>query len=99
MTFDPTVRFGDILPLLIFLLGGLWFIRGLRGDLEMLARDIVAQGKKLEKLETVITAQAVQTERLDNMDNRIEELRHGRGFVEVDVNGLYMRHGKIQNIP
>lgn len=61
----------------------------------MLSRDVEAQGKKIDKLEVIVTAQAVQTERINAIDYRLEELRHGRGFV--DVNGLYDRHGKIQN--
>jgi len=63
----------------------------------MLTRDMQQQSKKLDKLETVITAQAVQTQRMDELSRRIDDLQHGRGFVEVD--GLYGRSGKIQNIP
>src|SRR5712671_7900228 len=97
MTLDPSFRFGDILTLIFFLLGGLGFAWSMRGDLTMLARDIQLQSKKIEKLETIITAQAVQTQRMDELSRRIDELQHGRGFIEID--GLYSRSGKIQNIP
>jgi len=99
ITVDPSVRIGDILTLLFFFIGGLGFAWSMRGDLRMLARDMELQSKKIEKLETVITAQAVQTQRLDDLSRRIEELRHWRGFIDPDVDGLYDRHGKIQNIP
>ena len=95
MTIDPSIRIGDMLVLLFFLIGGLGFAWSMRGDLKMLARDMQLQSKKIEKLETVITAQAVQTQRIDDLDRRIEELRHGRGFIERDIDGLYTRHGKI----
>lgn len=65
----------------------------------MLARDVKAQGHKIDKLETVITAQAVQDQRLTDLDRRIEELRHGRGFIQRDVNGFYGQGGKVQNLP
>ena len=108
MTIDPSIRIGDILTLLFFLLGGLGFAWSMRGDLKMLARDMQMQSKKIEKLdnkienlETIITTQAVQTQRMDDLSRRIEELRHWRGFINPDpnVDGLYDRYGKIQNIP
>lgn len=62
----------------------------------MLARDVKAQGQKVDKLETVITAQAVQNQRITDLDRRIEELRHGRGFIQNDIDGMYGRHGKVK---
>src|SRR5216684_3757306 len=99
MTLDPSFRFGDILTLIFFLLGGLGFAWSMRGDLKMLARDMQLQSKKIEKLETIITAQAVQTQRMDELSQRLEELRHGRGFITNEIDGLYSRREKIQNIP
>jgi hypothetical protein len=63
----------------------------------MLARDVKAQGDKIEKLEVVITQLAVQDQRMTDLDRRIEELRHWRGFITP--NGEYDRSGKIRDIP
>lgn len=93
MTIEPTIRMGDIITLIAILIGGLGFVWSMRGDLKMLARDVRSQGREIEKLSAIITAQAVQTQRIDDLDRRLEELRHGRGFVEID--GLYDRRGKI----
>jgi hypothetical protein len=71
----------------------------MRGDLRMLGRDVKIQGQKIDKLETIITMQAVQDQRIADLERRIEELRHGRGFIQRDVNGLYGAGVKIQNIP
>lgn len=65
----------------------------------MLARDVREHSKKLDKLETVIVEQARSSQRVDDLDRRIEELRHGRGFIQRDTNGLYGLGGKVQNIP
>jgi hypothetical protein len=81
MTLEPTIRVGDFITLAAVLIGGLGFVWSMRGDLKMLARDVRAQGKEIEKLSIVITAQAVQTQRIDDLDRRLEELRHWRGFV------------------
>src|SRR5229473_2945416 len=99
MTVDPSIRIGDILTLIFFLLGGLGFAWSMRGDLKMLARDMQLQSKKIEKLETIITAQAVQTQRMDELSRRIDELQHGRGFITNEIDGLYSRREKIQNYP
>lgn len=97
MNIDPSIRIGDLVTLGAFLIGGLGFMWGMRGDLKMLSRDVQAQGKKLEKLEAVIVEQARNSQRVDDLDRRLEELRHGRGFIARDIDGLYARHGKIQN--
>lgn len=99
MTIDPAIRVGDLITIVAFLIGGLGFAWSMRGDLKMLARDVEAHGQKIDKLETIITAQAVQDQRLTDLDRRIEELRHGRGFIQRDMNGLYGIGGKVQNIP
>lgn len=99
MAIDPAIRVGDLITLGAFLVGGMGFAWSMRGDIKMLARDVVAHGRKIDKLETVITAQAVQDQRLTDLDRRIEELRHGRGFIQRDTNGLYGVGGKVQDIP
>lgn len=81
MILEPTIRVGDLIILASLLVGGLGFVWSMRGDLKMLARDVRAQGREIEKLSIVVTAQAVQTQRLDDLDRRLEELRHWRGFI------------------
>jgi len=62
----------------------------------MLTRDVKAHVQKIDKLEVIITRQAVQDQRITDLDRRIEELRHGRGFIQRDVDGAYSTGGKIQ---
>jgi hypothetical protein len=93
MSIDPTIRWTDILTLIVFTVGGLAFLWTMRGELKLLAHDVKAQGAKIDKLEVVITQLAVQDQRMTDLDRRIEELRHWRGFIKP--NGEYDRHGKI----
>ncbi len=97
MPFDTTIRLADILTLLAFLIGGLSFAWSMRGDLRMLAKEVQRQGTKIEKLEAVITTQAVQDQRLIDLERRIEDLRHGRGFVQRDIDGLWGIAGKVRD--
>ena len=99
MTIDPSIRIGDILTLIFFGIGGLGFAWRMSSDLKLLARDMKLQSGKIEKLETIIVTQALQTQRMDHLSQRIEELRHWRGFINAEADGLYDRYGKIQNIP
>lgn len=99
MSIDPAIRITDLITFGAFLIGGLGFAWSMRGDIKMLVRDVKAHGHKIDRLEIVITAQAVQDQRLGDLDRRIEELRHGRGFIQRDTNGLYGVGGKVQNIP
>lgn len=99
MPFDSTIRLGDILTLLAFLVSGLGFVWAMRGELRMMAKDVQRQGDRIEKLEAVITLQAVQDQRIINLEARIEELRHGRGFVQRDIDGLWGVAGKAKDTP
>jgi hypothetical protein len=65
---------------------------------ERLQQDMTDMKQELKKLADVIIQQAVQTTRMDNLssqvasiDRRVEELRHGNGFVKgrTGVNGEY----------
>lgn len=93
MSIDPSIRVGDILTLVVLTVGGLGFFWNMRGDLKMLAGQVQAHGVKIDKLEVVITQLAVQDQRMTDLDRRIEELRHWRGFIKP--NGEYDRHGKV----
>ncbi len=97
MPFDTTIRLADILTLLAFLGGGLSFAWSMRGDLRRRTGQVRTAQKKIEKLEAVITTQAVQDQRLIDLERRIEDLRHGRGFVQRDIDGLWGIAGKVRD--
>lgn len=99
MSIDPSIRAGDIITLLVLGIGGLGFLWSMRGELKMLAKDVRTHSQKIESLQIVITTLAVQNQRMNDLDRRIEDLRHGRGFINADINGIYEREGKVQNIP
>ena len=94
MVIDPAIRVGDLITLGAFIVGGMGFAWSMRGDLKMLANDVRMHGTKIDKLEAIITAQAVQDQRISDLDRRIEELRHGRGFIQREVDGPYGSGGK-----
>ena len=86
MTFEPVIKVSDLLTLVIVTIGGLAFLWAMRGEIKMLAKDVQLQGEKIQKLEAVIVQQAVATQRMDDLSRQIDELRHGKGFIDVSFN-------------
>lgn len=73
----------------LFLLGGYAMV--IRADIgnKNLKLEVTEMKTELKKLADVVTQQAVQTTRLDNMatqvasiERRVEDLRRGAGYVE-----------------
>lgn len=88
LALDATVRLGDILTFLGIIGGGFTFLLAMKGELKLLTREMALQNETLKthstriaKVEDVLVIQGRHTERLDMMDKRIDELRHGEGFV------------------
>lgn len=89
---------GIALQTAIFLLGGFAMVVRTDAHTNMMKEEIVAMRKELHKLAEVITIQAVQTTRIDNLYSQVtliqqavEALRHGDGFIRQrkGVNGEY----------
>lgn len=78
MTFNANVDFGHILLLAGFLFGGISFAFMIRGRLIMVETQ-------LKDLKDVMTTLARQDERMNSLSSRIEDLRHGRGFILNDT--------------
>jgi hypothetical protein len=88
MTFDATINLGHILTFFGFVIGGLGVIWALKSNVQILSGKIegvtnrlTSMEEKWESVPAVLTDLAVQKVRLDNMDRRIDDLQHGRGFV------------------
>ena len=80
---------GIVVQTVLFLLGGYAMVIRNDGSNQNLREDVKGIEKELKKLSEVITGQAVQTTRIDNLAAQVtmlyrnlEELRHGNGFVK-----------------
>lgn len=95
MLVDPTIRIGDIVPVLGYLAGGVIFVMSLRTNIKLMAKDIKMLGKdveahsvRIEALQQVVTAQALQDQRIVMLESRLEELRHGDGWITGRRRGI-----------
>lgn len=84
-----TTLIGIVVQTALLILAGYGMV--IRNDVgnKNLKEEVSEMARKLEKLAEVITTQAVQTTRLDNitalvasMEKRIEDLRRGQGYIE-----------------
>lgn len=96
LAFEPVIKFGDLLQIAVIIFGGGGFFALVRKEL----RD---HGRKIEKLEMIVTIQARHDERLlaaehrqERTERRLDELAHGKGWVQSDIDGEYSRRGKVQ---
>jgi hypothetical protein len=89
ISFEPTITFGAILQTLV-LMGGIvggWIkvksdITSIKSDIKSLENSSEGFGIALSQLSTVLTQVAVQDNRLLNVEKRIDELAHGKGFIQ-----------------
>ena len=103
MSFNSTIDIADLIKFVGLLVAALWFISKMSGRLDLVTSEITAlkdvvaaQSKQLGEFAQALIQIARQDERLDAIDRRVEDLRKGRGFIEREVDGEYMRTGKIR---
>lgn len=79
---------------LLYLLGGYSMVVRNDARTDILREQIEGMTKELKKLADVVTLQAVQTERIQNLSARvtmlqrnIEDLRRGDGYIRPHIEG------------
>lgn len=81
----------QILQIVVIVCGGIFALATLRNTVKNLAVDIIDMKVELKKLGDVLVTLAVTSKRLDNVEQDIRDLKHGRGFIqkrsEDGVNG------------
>lgn len=92
---DPTVSVGNLLQILVIIGGGISVFFALRADVRVMRHDMnnlkerqEALGEAFNQLGSILSKVAVQDERLieqgrrlERIEGTIDELRHGKGFI------------------
>ncbi len=83
----------QILQIIVIVGGGIFALATLRSTVGRLASDIVDVKAELKKLADVLVTLAVTSKRLDNVEEDVRDLKHGRGFIKQrsdgGINGEY----------
>ena len=85
------VNLGNILTIVSFLLGGIWFISTMRNSIELLAQRLTQveasnedQRLEIKKLGEILVTLGKYEERFLRVEGHIDDLRRGRGFIDLD---------------
>ncbi len=70
-----------LLQLAGFVIGAIIVVVSMRHELKEIRMDVLELKTEVKQFVEVLTKLAVQSERIDMVDRRLEELRHGEGFV------------------
>lgn len=93
MIIDPTITAGNIVEIGSIIVGGISAVVMLRNTVSNLKNDMTDMKEEIKKVGQVLVTLAVTTTRLDNAEQDIRDLKHGRGFItprsEGGINGEY----------
>lgn len=86
---DWSVSVGNLIQMLVIVVGGLSVFFTLRADVRVMRHDMSnmkerqdALNEAFKQLGNILTQVAVQDQRLVQMENKINELSHGDGYVK-----------------
>jgi hypothetical protein len=90
---DHSITIGNLIEIGAICIGGLIALITLRNTVGNLQRDMTDMKLEIKKVGEVLVLMAVHSTRLDNVEQDIRDLKHGRGFItarsEGGVNGEY----------
>ena len=83
------VNLGNVLTIASFIVGGMWFISTMKNSIELLIIRIgnletahKEQKTEVKKLADVLITLGRYEERFLRVEGMLDDLRHGRGFVD-----------------
>lgn len=93
MIIDPTITAGNLIEIGSIIGGGISAVLLLRNTVSNLKNDMTDMKEEIKKVGQVLVTLAVTTTRLDNAEQDIRDLKHGRGFItprsDGGINGEY----------
>lgn len=102
MILDATITIGNIIEISTIAVGGIIAIVQVKGsvsslkkeislELDFMKSDFTEMKSEIKRFSDVLIKMAVTDQRLLGVEQDVRELKHGRGFVQHDVNGEYPR--------
>lgn len=87
-----SLNIGQIITLAAYIVGGVAFVMALKADVRAVNADVAnlklaveAVERDINKLTDVLVALGRQDERLNAMDQRIDEIRRGEGLIKKSI--------------
>jgi prefoldin subunit 5 len=93
MIVNYSITVGNIIEILVIVGGGLLALVTLRNTVNNLKEDMTDMKTEIKKVGEVLVKMAVTQTRLDNVEQDIRDMKHGRGFIQPrsdgGINGEY----------
>jgi hypothetical protein len=86
MIVDYTITIGNIIEIASIVGGGLISLKNTVGNLK---EDVAAMHTEIKQIGKVLIQMAVTNTRLDNVEQEIRDLKHGRGFIRDAIEREY----------
>ena len=84
---DYTITIGNIIEVSAIVGGGALALITLRSTVNNLKDDMTDMKTEIKKVGEVLVKMAVTQTRLDNVEQDIRDLKHGRGFITARADG------------
>ncbi len=84
---DYTITIGNIIEIGSIIGGGLLVLVSLKNTVSNLKTDMTDMKTEIKKVGEVLVKMAVTQTRLDNVEQDIRDLKHGRGFIQSGSEG------------
>lgn len=79
---EQTITIGNIIEIGVFALTGIAFVVRQNTNINYMKKELTSMQTEIKSLSGVVTLMAVATNRIENVEQDIRELKHGRGFVK-----------------
>lgn len=89
MILESSITVGNIIEIGVIAVTGITALVSMRNTVSNMKADLTDMKSEIKKVGEVLVTLAVTGERLSNVEQDVRELRHGRGFVQRDINGEY----------
>ncbi len=81
MIFDWHISVGTVFEVISILLGGLFFLWGMKARVDLMALELASLKVEIAKLSDILTKVAVQDQRILSIEQDVKDMRHGIGFI------------------
>jgi K+/H+ antiporter YhaU regulatory subunit KhtT len=78
---DYTITVGNLAEISSIIVGGVLAVAALKSTVTNLKNDMTDMKEEMKKVGQVLITMAVTSTRLDNVEQDIRDLKHGRGYI------------------
>ena len=100
--FDSSIRIGDVFTIIAFIGTGVGLFFGLKYNLKLVGYRLDIVDATLEDVKLAVKNDILQNEQISHLQTEMAtlrkelyDLRRGQGWINEDLNGEYVRRGKI----